>query len=62
MKESKDDIKCEEQTCSIIYPELPLAAKKKDDRICLWCGGELKNDNESFCSVYCASMWNGEGD
>lgn len=46
----------------IVHPELLSAAKKKADRICLWCGGELENDNESFCSVYCAGMWNGEGD
>lgn len=42
------------------FPELLSAAKKKTDKICLWCGGKLKNDNDSFCSVYCASMWNGE--
>lgn len=37
-------------------------AKKKADKVCLWCGGELKNDNDSFCSVYCISMWNREWD
>lgn len=53
---------CEEKNCPIIHPELLSAAKKKVDKVCLWCGGELKNDNESFCSVYCTNMWNSEGD
>lgn len=42
--------------------EVVFAAKKKVDKVCLWCGGKLKNDNESFCSVYCVGMWGGEGD
>lgn len=52
----------EKDSRPIVHPELPSAAKKKDDKVCLWCGRKLKNDNDSFCSVYCTNMWNGEGD
>ena len=52
----------EDENCPVIHPKLLSSAKKKGDKVCLWCGGKLKNDNESFWSVYCASMWNGEGD
>lgn len=38
------------------------AAKFKNGRVCLWCGAPLKNSEESFCSVYCANLWGGEGD
>ena len=62
MKKSKNNIECEEQICSIINSGLLSAAKKKDDKVCLWCGGKLTNDNESFCSVYCANLCGGEGD
>ena len=48
---------CKEENCPIIHPKLLSAAKKKDDKVCLWCGGKLKNDNESFYSVYCAGLW-----
>ena len=48
--------------CPVIHPKLLSAAKKTDDKVCLWCGGKLTNDNESFCSVYCANLWGGEGD
>ena len=46
----------------IVHPELLSVAKKKVDKVCLWCGGKLKNDKDSFCSVYCVSMWNREWD
>lgn len=52
----------EKDNCPVVHPELLSAAKKKADKVCLWCGGKLKNDNDSFCSVYCVSMWNREWD
>lgn len=33
---------CEEENCPIIHPELLSAAKKKGDKVCLWCCGKLK--------------------
>ena len=53
---------CEDENCPVVHPKLLSAAKKKGDKVCLWCGGKLKNDNDSFCSVYCVSMWHREAD
>ena len=52
----------EDENCPVIHPKLLSAAKKKGDKVCLWCGGKLKNDNDSFCSIYCVSMWHREAD
>lgn len=60
MKENKDGTHIGELSFGNF--SLLSAAKKKDDKVCLWCGGKLKNDNESFCSVYCTGLWGGEGD
>lgn len=58
---------CKEENCPIMHPELlapamPTAAKITKDGICLWCGRALEDERASFCSVYCANLWGGEGD
>jgi hypothetical protein len=35
---------------------------RKNNKMCLWCGAPLINSEASFCSVYCANLWGGEGD